>query len=76
MSVALFQTLGELENIVAEHFKSLTQSFQDCIGKVALSKILPIFCDAHCDNFLPDLIMEYVKVIYYFESKRLKNLIL
>jgi hypothetical protein len=73
--------LSKVENVVAEHLKSpnhiyLMDSFQDCIAKVSLFNVLPLFCDNHRDNNIGMLILEDVKVRYYFESKRLNNLML
>lgn len=81
VTVDLFKTLCEVDKVVADHFKSTShvfvdQTFQHCIAKISLIGVLPIFCDSHRDNNMPHLIMEYVKVRYYFESKRLKNLLL
>jgi hypothetical protein len=77
----VFHMLSKVENVVAEHLKSpnhiyLMDSFQDCIAKVSLFNVLPLFCDNHRDNNIGMLILEDVKVRYYFESKRLNNLML
>lgn len=51
-----------------------SDSYEVCIEAISESNIHPLFCAAHRDHSLPVLIMEYVHVRYYFESKRYKNL--
>ena len=81
VTVQMFQTLVEIEKVVSEHFKSsshiyVNDTFQECIAKVSECYILSIFCDTHRTDNIGTLIMEYVKIRYYFESKRLRDVLL
>ncbi|XP_045026449.1 uncharacterized protein LOC123470331 isoform X3 [Daphnia magna] len=80
VTLSMYQTLCAIEKVVSNHFKSLnhiyiTDTFQECIAKVKLTNVPP-FCDTHRHCNMGTLIMEYVKVRYYFESKRLKDVLL
>ena len=77
----MFQTFRVIEKVIEGHFEPIDQmyeeeSFQECIGKISTCHLVPIFCDIHRDEKLPYLIRENVGVRYYFESKRLKDLLL
>ena len=77
----MYQTPCAIEKVVSEHFSSLkhiyvTVSFKECIEKIKLTNVLPLFCDTHRDCNMGTLIMKYVKVRYYFESKRLQDVLL
>jgi len=81
VTVPMYQTLNAIERVVTDHFKSLDHiyipdTYHECINKVSLINVIPLFCDAHRDANMATLIMEYVKVRYYFESKRLKDVLL
>lgn len=80
-SVPVYQTLSVVEKVVSSHFQSKSHiyaidSFHDCISKISLQNVVPLFCEKHRDENMGILILEYVKVRFYFETKRLKNLLL
>lgn len=81
VSVSMFKNFRAIEKVIAAHFSSIghiyaNSSFAECISKISQLQLLKIFCDSHRDSHLPYLIMEYVRVRFYFESKRLKNILL
>ncbi|XP_045024772.1 uncharacterized protein LOC123469662 isoform X3 [Daphnia magna] len=66
VTLSMYQTLCAIEKVVSNHFKSLnhiyiTDTFQECIAKVKLTNVLPLFCDTHRHCNMGTLIMEYVK---------------
>ena len=61
---------------LSETVNNEEETFQMCIDKISTCHLVPIFCDIHRDEKLPYVIREFVGVRYYFESKRLKNLLL
>ena len=50
VTMPMYQTLCAIEKIVSEHFSSLkhiyvTDAFKECIAKIKLTNVLPLFCD-------------------------------
>jgi hypothetical protein len=79
VTIPMFLSFCEIEAKIADHFAIektayKSDSYEVCIDAISESNIHPLFCPAHRDHSLPVLIMEYVHVRYYFESKRYKNL--
>ena len=79
VTIPFFLSFCTIEAKIADHFANETDayksdSYEVCIEAISESNIHPLFCAAHRDHSLPVLIMEYVHVRYYFESKRYKNL--
>ncbi len=65
--------------MVSQLFKNpnhihVIDSYQDVIAKIKLLNVLPLFCEAHRAENMCVLILEYVKVRFYFESKGWKDL--
>lgn len=81
VTIPVYQTMSVVEKIVSKHFEStshiyLMDSFHECIAQISHEHVVPLFCNSHRDKKFGILILEYVKVRFYFESKRLKNLLL
>lgn len=72
----MFLTFEQVERIVNDHFASsehvfIRDAFENVVNKTL--NLLNLSCDEHPD-ILPYLIMEYVQIRFYFESKRYRNL--
>lgn len=79
VTIPMFLSFQTIEAAIAAHFQNdkhvyKTDTYDVCIEAISKLNIHPLFCDEHRDHSLPFLIMEYVHVRYYFESKRYKNL--
>ena len=66
------------ERIVDDHFASsehvfIRDAFENVINKTGTLNLVNLSCDEHPD-ILPYLLMEYVQIRFYFESKRYSNL--
>ncbi|KAI9563207.1 hypothetical protein GHT06_010665 [Daphnia sinensis] len=79
VTVAMFESFRTIEVEVAAHFKNYSHvyksdTFEVCIDAISSSNIHPIFCESHRNQSLPFLVMEYVHIRYFFESKRYRDL--
>ncbi len=78
VTIPMYQTFRAVERVVSAHFDNenhiyMHDSYQECISKLCKLNLRPICCDTHRDDWLPYLIMQYVQIRYYFESKRQRN---
>ncbi|KZR96944.1 Uncharacterized protein APZ42_008440 [Daphnia magna] len=53
----------------------MQDSFEVCCDKILESHAISLFCEEHRDYNLKYLVMEYVKVRFHLESKRLRKLL-
>ena len=79
VTVAMFESFRTIEAKISDHFKNdshvyKSDTFEVCIDAISSSNIHPIFCESHRSQSLPFLIMEYVHIRYFFESKRYRDL--
>ncbi|XP_045029959.1 uncharacterized protein LOC123472453 [Daphnia magna] len=79
VTVPFFKTILVVELAIQSHFEDLNHiyihdSFELCCAKIAELHTVPLFCDEHRDYNLKYVVMEYVKVRFHLESKRLRKL--
>ena len=77
-SVQMFECFKKVESLVAKHFSSddhiyIRDAFEQVINQIGSLHLVPLSCDEHPD-VLPFLMMEYVQIRFYFESKRYRDL--
>ena len=69
-----------IQPVIQSHFENLNhiymkESFEVCCDKISESHTIPLFCEEHRDYNLKYLVIEYVKVSFHLESKRLRKLL-
>ena len=77
-SVQMFQCFKKVESLVNMHFLEnkhiyVRDAFEKVIDDICFLNLVPISCDEHPD-VLPFLIIEYVQIRFYFQSKRFRDI--
>ncbi|XP_046446935.1 uncharacterized protein LOC124196165 [Daphnia pulex] len=78
VTIPVFQSIREVEKIISSQFEDdghylVRDSYEICMSKIKVLNLCPFFCDTHRADSYPYLIMEFVQVIYHFESKRFQE---
>lgn len=77
-SVAMFKSFKEAERVISQHFQSpshifVQNTFEEVMDKICELNLINVGCESHQD-VMPFLLMEFVQIRYYFESRRYRNL--
>jgi len=77
-SVAMFKSFKEAERIISQHFQSpshifVHKTFEEVMDKICELNLINLGCESHPD-VLPFLLMEFVQIRYYFESRRYRQI--
>ena len=77
-SIEMFHCFKLIESVIDRHFANtehifMRDAYEHVVEEIGSLNLIPISCDSHPD-VLPFLILEYVQIRFYFESKKFKNL--